>query len=287
MKLNICKKCNNSHIQRNSDLCPECLEMNKNGDDIYSGEALKQNQYVKKLLDKGHIELKNGNLSQAKKFGGQAESLQPNCSTVLTFMGEVCKACGEEALSIIYFTRAMQTATPEASVNKDTSLDYPRHIWMALLLLLFVVASAIAMMIAVGFKKTEHNNHVNVITSLSVIAEPAWIWQDATVYNVEKDKTNIPESEINMTGALDAYNSGNYRRSTAIYTRLLKSKDPDIYIYQYLAYSYQRLGDSQHALLMLQNCVKKCSMKNEKDMQSVKKTKLTINKLLNNKKAIK
>ncbi|MEI6519395.1 MAG: hypothetical protein WCO98_05065 [bacterium] len=259
------------------------MDIEKSGGDLYSGEALKQDPHVKKLLLLARDQMVNGNLIQAKKYGRQAESLQPRCSTVLSFMGEVCRACGEEALAIDYFTRAMQLPKVNNQDPNEQTSDSPRHIWLAIILTLFVIASAVAMIIAVSSKKSEVNNRVNVIKTSNVITEPSWVWQEATVYNVEKDKTIIQNDQITMKGALEAYHSGNYQRAVVIYTKLLKTTIPDPYIYQYLAYSYQHLGDSQHAVQMLRACIKKCSMTNEKDMQSIEKSKAAIKQLLETK----
>lgn len=282
MKLNICRKCNTGEIQRSGELCPECMDVEKSGGDLYSGEALKQDPHVKKLLNQARNELENGNLIKAKKYGRQAEALQPCCSTVLSLLGEIYKACGEDAISMDYFTRAMKL--PEIIKQEEIVNEYPRHIWLAVILLLFVVASAVAMMIAVSGKKNDYINHVNVIKISDVITEPTWVWQEATTYNVEKDKTKISNDELTMKGASDAYHSGNYQRAIAIYTKLLKTDNVDPYIYKYLAYSYQHLGDSQHAVQMLRLCIKKCNMKDEKDMQSVDKSKIALKQLLESKK---
>jgi tetratricopeptide (TPR) repeat protein len=255
--------------------------------ELYSGEALKQDPQVKKLLAKARIELENGNLLQAKYYGRQAESLQPACTSVLSFMGELCEVSGEETLSAEYHARVMQLPKIDILNNKEHTNDNPQHIWLAAVLILFVIASAIAMMFAVNFKKTDDLNHLtrlNIIKTSLTLTEPTWIWQGATVFNVDKDRTVIPDSELTMKRASDAYNSGNYQRAAVVYTRLLKSKTIDPYIYQYLAYSYQRLGDSPHALQMLQTCMKKCDMNDKKDIQSIKRCRMAINLLLTSKK---
>ncbi len=286
MKQKHCQKCNNSQIQHNGELCNECWIRLRSGNELYAGEAITQDPYIKTLISNASKELKNGNLQNAKHIGSQAESLQPNCSTILSLMGEICRACGEESLAMDYFTRAMEQPQTAIINTKTIPVDYPRHTWLAVLLLIFVIASAIAMMIAVDSKTTDTNHHisVNVIKTSSVITEPAWEWHGATIYNVELDKTVIPTDEISMKGGSDAYHSGNYQRAVSIYTKLLKSKVVDPNIYQYLAYSYQQMGDSQHALKMLQACVKKCSINGDNDDQSIENTKKIIKKLLESKK---